>query len=463
MTTTIALGSRRELFVDRFLIDHLDGVNQRLHAPERRGYVLEVQPPYENACTACYNLADDGDGGLFLYYRGFYPIGVDYADHHEQQTCNVARSYDGVHFHRPHLDLFPEGTGDVAPNTVWQGYEAHNFCVFIDHNPAIDPRTRFKAVGGGGKNRLFGFQSADGLHWERLQEEPFDIEGAFDSVNVPMWDPHTGCYRLFSRYFFEEGGVRVRAIQSCTSDDFVHWTKPEPHRYDAGVPHEQFYTNATVPCPGAEHLLLSFPMRFLPERTLDIEGMDYPGDGISDAVFMSSRDGVNWDRTFREAWLRPGREQRNWTHRNQTAAVGIIDTGDGEWSMYISEHYGWNDNRLRRVMVRPWGFASLHANLRGEAVTKSFTFDGSQLQLNYATSAAGSVAVELQDGDGVPIPGFTMNDAQPLFGDQIMTSARWAAGTDVSSLRGRVVRLRIALDDADLFSLRFAGDEPPTA
>lgn len=459
MTAPIALGSRRELFVDSFLIDRLDGASQRLHAPERRGYILEVKPPYENSCTACYNLVDDGDGGLLLYYRGYYPIGVEQADRNELQTCNVALSYDGVHFHRPNLDLFPSD-GDkgsvVAPNTIWQGYEAHNLCVCIDRNPATPPEARFKAVGGGSKNRLFAFQSADGIHWQRLQDEPLDVEGAFDSVNVPMWDPHAGCYRLFSRFFYEQDGVRVRAIQSCTSDDFIHWSKPEPHRYADGVPLEQFYTNATVVCPGAEHILLSFPMRFLPDRTLDTEGMDYPGDGLSDAVFMSSRDGLNWDRTFRQAWLRPGREQRNWTHRNQTTAVGIIDTGDGEWSMYIAEHYGWNDNRLRRVTVRPWGFASLHADIQGEALTQPLTFDGDELLLNYATSAAGSVRVEIQQADGTPVPGFALQDATPAFGDQIESPAHWSAGSDVSSLKGQTVRLRIVLDDADLFSLRFA-------
>ena len=458
-TETTDLGRRRELFVDGFFLDRLDGARQRLHEPERRGYVLEVRPPHENACTGCYNLIDDGDGGLLLYYRGFYPIGADYADHHQRQTCNVALSYDGVHFHRPTLGLFqqdPDGNPGVAPNTIWQGYEAHNLCVFLDRNPKADPAARFKAVGGGAKNRLFALGSADGLNWERLQDEPLDVEGAFDSVNVPLWDPHVGCYRLFCRYFFQSDGIRVRAIQSCTSDDFVHWTKPEPHRYDDGVPREQFYTNATIPCPGAEHILLSFPMRFLPERTLDTEDMDYPQEGLSDAVFMSSRDGLHWDRTFRHAWLRPGREQRNWTHRSQTPAVGIIDTGEGEWSMYIAEHYGWNDNRLRRVTVRPWGFASLFAEQHGEALTKPFTFNGGRLLLNYATSAAGSLRVEVQQGDGTPIPGFTLDKSQIMFGDQIENAARWQDGTDVSSLQGRVVRLRIVLKDADLFSIRFA-------
>jgi hypothetical protein len=458
MSAVLALGQRREMFVDSLLIDRLDGAQQRLQPPDLRGDVLVAQPPHENACTACYNLIDDGDDGLFLYYRGYYPIGAEAADHRQEQTCNVALSDDGVHFHRPNLYLF-EGATDhkpgVAPNTVWQGVEAHNFCVLVDDNPSIDPTTRFKAVGGGSRDRLFGFTSADGLHWNRLQEDPLQISGAFDSVNVPMWDSVAGTYRLFSRYFKEIDGERVRAIQSCTSDDFVNWTDPVPHQYADGVPLEQFYTNATVPCPGAEHILLSFPMRFLPQRTLDTQGMDYAGDGVSDAVFMSSRDGVHWDRSFRQAWIRPGRDPRNWTHRNQTTAVGIIVTGDGEWSMYMSEHYGWNDNRLRRVTVRPWGFASLSADVYGEALTPPVTFEGEQLFLNYSTSAAGSVRVEIQDGEGQPIPGFALDDAQHLYGDAIDDAARWSAGTDVSSLAGRTIRLRFVLEDADLFSLRF--------
>jgi hypothetical protein len=460
MPEPIALGSRRELFVDSLLIDRLDGVRQRLHEPERRGYVLEVLPPHENACTGCYNLVDDGDAGLLLYYRGFYPIGATQADGHTDQTCNVALSPDGVHFKRPDLGLFPvDPAGGAAPNTVWKGYEAHNFCVFVDGNPKADPQARFKAVGGGMKNRLYGFQSADGIHWQRLQDEPLAIEGRFDSVNVPLWDAHAGCYRLFSRYLHERDGEGIRAIQSCTSDDFVHWSTPEPHDY-GDVPHEHFYTNATIPCPGAEHLLLSFPMRFLPDRTLDPEildsaGMEYPQKGLSDAVFLSSRDGVHWDRTFRQAWLRPGRDRRNWTHRNQTPAVGIVETGADEWSMYVAEHYGWNDNRLRRVTVRPWGFASLCADVHGEALTPPVTFDGRRLSLNLATSAAGSVRVELQDAEGRALPGFSLDEAVPLYGDTLDATARWQSGEDLSGLQGQALRLRFVLEDADLYSLQF--------
>jgi hypothetical protein len=229
---------------------------------------------------------------------------------------------------------------------------------------------------------------------------------------------------------------------------------------------EQFYTNATTPCPGAEHILLSFPMRYVAERTTpvsDTSAMEYPGSdkpgmtGMTDAVMMSSRDGVHWRRPFSEAWLRPGLDERNWTHRNTTPAPGILPLRADEWSMYVSEHYGWPDNRLRRMSVRPWGFASVHAGRSGgEMVTRPFVFDGSELRLNFSTSAAGGVQVELQEAVGWPIPGRVLEETAPLYGDAIDQPVAWQGGADLSALAGTTVRMRIRVMDADVFAFRFA-------
>ena len=69
--------------------------------------------------------------------------------------------------------------------------------------------------------------------------------------------------------------------------------------------------------------------------------------------------------------------------------------------MYLSENYGWSTNRLRRVVVRPHGFASVRAGYRGgELLTRPLLLEGAALRLNYATSAAGSLRVEVQDESG---------------------------------------------------------------
>ena len=170
---------------------------------------------------------------------------------------------------------------------------------------------------------------------------------------------------------------------------------------------------------------------------------------------MSSRDGVNWDRSFPEAWVRPGLDKRNWTQRSNMPAWGIVQLSPDEFSLYITEHYGWPDHRLRRLTVRRHGFASAHAGaLGGEFSTRPLVFSGRQLVLNYATSAPGSIRVEIQDAAGQPLPGFALADMPPLFGDELDAVVSWKAGSDLSRIEGQLVRIRFVLKDADLFALR---------
>jgi len=111
---------------------------------------------------------------------------------------------------------------------------------------------------------------------------------------------------------------------------------------------------------------------------------------------------------------------------------------------------------VRRYTLRLDGFVSIKAPLSGgELVTRPVTFTGRSLTVNFATSAAGDLRVELQDSDGSPLPGFTLEDADPAFGDAIERTLHWRAGSDVSSLAGRPVRLRFVLRDADLYAFRF--------
>ena len=143
-------------------------------------------------------------------------------------------------------------------------------------------------------------------------------------------------------------------------------------------------------------------------------------------------------------------------------AWGIAETAPGEWSMYTSEHYRWSDNRIRRLQLPRHRIASAHAGAGGgEFTTRPITFDGDRLVLNYATSAAGSVQVELQNQAGEPLKGFALADMAPLFGDELESAVEWKAGGDVSSLRGKPVRLRFVLDDADVYALRFHRAESP--
>jgi hypothetical protein len=109
-----------------------------------------------------------------------------------------------------------------------------------------------------------------------------------------------------------------------------------------------------------------------------------------------------------------------------------------------------------RCTVRVDGFASIHGPYDGgELTTKPLTFEGSGLEVNYDTSAAGSIRVEIQDRHGKPVSGYELRDCDPLIGDEVSRIVTWSSEADVASLAGKPIRLRFVMKDADLFSLRF--------
>jgi hypothetical protein len=88
-------------------------------------------------------------------------------------------------------------------------------------------------------------------------------------------------------------------------------------------------------------------------------------------------------------------------------------------------------------------------------VTKPLTFAGDELEINYRTSAAGGVHIEIQDAAGKPISGYALNSCQEIIGDDVAHLVAWKHGTNVSQLAGRKIRLRFFLKDADLYGFRF--------
>ena len=88
-------------------------------------------------------------------------------------------------------------------------------------------------------------------------------------------------------------------------------------------------------------------------------------------------------------------------------------------------------------------------------VTRPCVFSGQELEINYATGAAGELRVEIQDAGGQVIPGYALDDCDLVIGDEIERTVTWSGSSDVSRLAGTPTRLRFALRDADLYALRF--------
>ncbi len=425
---------RLHMFVDSADVASLSGEARRvLHAPASREIAVTLDKPWEGPLSAYPTVVITPDGVIRLYYRGL-PT-VDGA----QVTC-VAESRDGVTFTKPNLGAFDvNGTRDN--NVVWIGNESHNFCPFLDTNPDATPEQRYKALGGA---PLSAFASPDGLTWTRLGDAPVITDGAFDSLNTVHYNARLGAYVCYYRDF-QDG---VRTIRRTTSTDFVTWTPGEWLTY-GDAPAEHLYTNAIVNYPRDPNILLGFPMRYIEERT------KFPAHGqpgVCDGVIMSSRDGVAWER-WREAFVRPGLDPNNWTERNIQMAYGMAQTAADEISLYWLENYRHGACRIRRGVVRLDGFASVYAPMAGGTlVTTPMPVTGAKLLVNYSTSAAGSLGIQICDEAGNPIEGF---QSETLFGDEAAHEMVWAGG-NLADLVGQTVTLRVSLADADLYSVMFA-------
>jgi len=173
-------------------------------------------------------------------------------------------------------------------------------------------------------------------------------------------------------------------------------------------------------------------------------------------VFMTSRGGNRYDRTFLEGFVRPGLDRRNWASRCNYPALGVVQTGPQEMSLYVKRHNQQASAHVERLTLRLDGFAAVHAAYAGgRMTTKPFSFSGGRLHINYATGAGGHIRVELRDAAGRPLPGFGFDDALPIIGDELDREVAWKGGPDVAALRGRQVRLCFEMKDADLFALQF--------
>jgi hypothetical protein len=473
----IDIGSRRELFVDEALIDSRDGVELRMHHPVPREVVVDHDAPWEGSGSGYHTVFQDGD--LFrMYYKAWQLSPTEGKLVVPHSTFGAyAESLDGIHWTKPELGLF-EFQGSKENNIVWTGKGSHDFTPFRDTNPDVKNEALYKAVGYGPDPRgLYGFQSPDGIHWKLIREAPLMTKGAFDTQNLAFWDSLRKEYRAYVRDFHKNAAGRgIRDIRTATSKDFLDWTDPVPLKFP-GAPDEQLYTNQIKPYYRAPHIFVGFPTRYterrtsptteaLPEpehRRLRASSVERYGTAVTDGLLMTSRDGVTFKR-WGEAFLRPGlRPENNWKYGDNYIAWHVVETASSiegapnELSLYATEGY-WTgkSSQLRRYTLRIDGFVSAKAALKGgELVTRPVVFKGKKLLMNFSTSGAGRIRVELQDAAGQPLEGFALTDAIDVVGDSLERPALWKRGSDVSRLAGKPVRIRFVLNDADLYSYQF--------
>jgi len=456
----VKLKDNREIFVDYFLIEKLNSINLIKHTPIDEGPVLYFDKPWEGIFSTYTTIIKCND-----IYRAYYRGGSTHNNSYTngEFTC-YAESKDGIKWIKPSLRLYE--VYDTFDNNIVVANEApvqHNFSPFLDANPKVRSDQKYKALGGTIKDKigLIPYTSPDGIHWKKMHNKGVITEGKFDSQNVVFWSEREKCYVCYFRTL----NNGYRSVSRSTSDDFINWSEPEAMTF-GGTPLEHLYTQQTSPYFRAPHIYVAIGGRLLPGRQVltEKQAKDLNVDpryfkDCSDAFFMTSRGGNVYDRTFMEAFIRPGIGLDNWVSRSNYPALNVVQTSPTEMSIYVNQDYAQPTAHLHRYSLRLDGFTSLSAPyIGGEVLSKVFTFSGKELEINYSTSAAGELKFEIQDEHGRPIPGYTMDDSDTIIGNEISRIVTWKGNKDVKPLASKAVRLRIYMKDADLYSIKFNQD-----
>jgi len=482
----VAISGRRELFLDNTIVEQLAGDAQRVfHRPVAREVVIKFDEPWEGETSGTVTVFQDGD--LYrMYYRGG-------GDAQREEFACYAESRDGIHWTKPNLGLF-EFNGSKENNIVWKGVAVGCWVPFKDENPKCPAEARYKAVGlrvtgnwdAGAVKELLPFQSADGIHWKLTSDKGIINDGYFDSQNVVFWDPNTQGYRTYYRMAtqtFANMNNWGRDIMTAASPDFLHWPKGQLVQH-VRKPSAQFYNNVIRPYHRAPHIYIGFPGMYddrgAATKELLPRAQELLPDGeirrrnvakwqrfgpLSDTQLMWSRDGAAFELAP-STFMPPGPERPgSWTYADHVGwhlveTASVYPGAAPELTLYAQEFYYVDAVQLRRHTLRLDGFASIHAPLSGgELLTPPLIFQGASLSLNFATSAFGSLRVEVQDADGRPLPGFTLADSIELYGDTVARMAMWKDNPDLSTHASKPVRLRFVLRDADLYAMQFGRGE----
>lgn len=490
----IPLGSKSHLFIDEMSISHREGVRFVVNAPDIAGPALQNEHPWEN-WAAYSSILDDGTGEYKFYYMNTYrPEGED--------NIALATSTDGVTWEKPSLGLV-EYDGSTDNNIVIGGLPPHpgGTVLFDPRDP--DPARRYKYLTAYNVDDkpdtltaegLVVYTSPDGIHFQKhdVQLAPF----IHDSQAVLLWDPYIGKYTAYLRGsdepLFPHGGRKVVRLE--TDDILKPWTyrlSEQPHyggdhelpyfsnelptvlRADADDPIEtDLYNNQVTIYTRGHRVYLAFPTCYYHYRGergyLSPTGGGNVGSG--EVQLAVSRDGINWTRYRRPAYIKHGwndghysgwpwvlhgmifRGNRIYQYVNlRTKGHGVIPI--------VPDARDIHDGLLRVEQIIDRFVAAEFDYTGGRIVTDPILFEGNRLIVNVDTGAMGEATVGLLEPDGTSIRGYTTSDCDLINGDWIERVVSWRRGEkDVSAWAGRPIRLELKMRGARLYALRFESD-----
>ena len=504
----ITVAGRRQLLFDDFLLGRGHPQHESYPYNIRWGVGRVEKSPNENLLLADKPWEDTYAWTCVLYDEGRYRLWYHLAKNvkrspgavPEGSCVGYAESDDGLHWRKPLLKLV-DRYGFKENNIVFTGgpdswsMELGN--VFKD--PSAPPEERYKmlyptweskhiygVVEGlpyvGEAGVLRGAHSPDGIHWQRYQH--IFLGRYTDSQNVATYDPVLGKYVAYVRTIAHHGGLalgdhpvkptrRGRAVARIESDDYRHWSYPEP----ALTPDIQdglnvdFYNPGYSRYEGAENAHFLFPSAL------------HHRDGTAPVQVAVSRDNRTWSRPCRDTFIPIG-ESGSFDDHSIYASPGFVPAGKDHLALYYraanSPHGGAVDRlkpqdgrvprtSLGRALFKRDRILGIEAGSdEGTFWTRPLLFEGRRLVVNVEPIGPNpELRVQLlgvgidptnraryRSQDAAP-PGYAFDDSLPVTTDELDGVVRWKHGAELGDWAGKPVRLHFRLRSMRLYAFQF--------
>ena len=505
------IGAEKQLFLDNFILDHLDNVERLICRPERpEAPILNARDhPWEldDKVFPAAALHDEADGTFKMWYTQstssdpFGDVGM---------ILCYAESTDCLHWEKPLSGRCLPYEDHAATNIVLEDSGHH---IALVKNPdQRDPDRRFMMVynphdAARAKGRRIMSTmavSADGLRWETVSEDSSQPHQHFQRA---IWDESMQRWISYSQYSPHWNFLhRKRQIGRQESEDFSHWSPKQivlSADWDPGLPPDVEFHDMSVRKVGG--LYIGIVTEFHAEPIwCAFEQDNWRDTATATLSLYVSRDGVRWERASgTEPWAHtgpPGSYDHGFVcdtvagqlvHAGKTHIVysgraekqhwyGIKPPADkgaeAQFELVPAEIYGKRERehaaRVRAAGKSPWdaitvgalilredGWARLQpVGEEGKVVTRQFVFEGDRLSIN-AEVGDGCIRVEAVDPQFKPYEGFSRSECDPMTSatgtEQIWRLVSWRGSRDVRALWNRPVRLIFYLERAGLYGFQF--------
>lgn len=443
--------------------------------PGAQGAQLAYCSTYRNPATGKYQ---------FWYQTTAGGHGVAYAE-----------SNDGITWTKPELDLI-KLKDPTQRNIVLTSEDHYGASVVVDPpESGGDPARRYKMAywsipplegptppdgdKRGDKGGVFVAFSPDGIHWTKHGDGPV-IRGGYGRSSEPpllgdtsyrwgppqtcsdvvdaSWDPIRKKYIIFAKAWIDAPDGRTfwkRCIVRTESQDFITWSKPEltmiPDEFDGHRPAEYGGTRRGVQLHGAPVFVHEGAYFSL------LQPAFFDTHGHQPIELAISRDGINWQRPFRDTFFLPVDGGTSFDSGRIWSSSTPVILEDEIRFYYGAYEHPWN-SKMQEVktgiglatMKHDRFIANRPIEQVGQMTLKPIRLESSAGITINADASKGAVRVELLNEDGYGVAGFTKADAVPITTDALRAPVTW---TGADKLKAGNYIIRVHLERADLFAI----------